>query len=108
MMIYTAYQSSLVGFITNPGVYNPISTQEQLDRSGYERFTFMKMLNSSQPEEIIWNFYESCNWDICFHGLKNRTDLAVLRQQYVYNRSQKYRTSQGASSIAKIDDFVRH
>ena len=109
MMIYTAYQSSLIGFITNPGVYNPISTQEQLDKSGYERWCFSRFINSSDPEENVWNTYEYCNWNTCFDGLNNRTHLAVLGNEYVFDYlSEKYKTPHGTSSIVKVDDFVKH
>ncbi|KAJ9589221.1 hypothetical protein L9F63_027995 [Diploptera punctata] len=30
MLIYTAYQSYLIGFLTNPGEYSPINTEEEL------------------------------------------------------------------------------
>ncbi|KAJ9585587.1 hypothetical protein L9F63_002617 [Diploptera punctata] len=109
MLIYTAYQSYLIGFLTNPGEYSPINTEEELNKLGFDRWTNVKFVNAIYEQEMTWNSYHFCSWNECYEGLRTKDRLAVLGPSNIFDfLSPTFRLSHGTLNVVKINDYAKH
>ena len=89
MQIYTAYQSSLIGFITHPGNYPPVKDLEELLASGLELGTILFVTTDKLANTVgirkEWRYGDGVSlycgtkmYYTCFDRVAYSRDLAVL------------------------------
>ncbi|PSN36813.1 Ionotropic receptor 508 [Blattella germanica] len=84
LQIYTAYQSSLIGFLANPGHFPPIKSTDELFASDLELNTAI-LWNTGSPIVQIWDGFDSyplCMEDECFERIAEKRDLALLTKRH--------------------------
>ncbi|PSN47754.1 Ionotropic receptor 509 [Blattella germanica] len=84
LQIYTAYQSSLIGFLANPGHFPPIKSTDELFASDLELNTGILLGTESQNDES-WDGFDSyplCMEPECFERIAEKRDLALLTTRH--------------------------
>ncbi|PSN36812.1 Ionotropic receptor 507 [Blattella germanica] len=84
LQIYTAYQSSLIGFLANPGHFPPIKSTDELFASDLELNTAILLSTGSLNDEN-WDGFDSyplCKEDECFERIAEKRDLALLTNRH--------------------------
>ncbi|PSN36811.1 Ionotropic receptor 506 [Blattella germanica] len=80
LQIYTAYQSSLIGFLANPGHFSPIKSTEELFASDLELNTAIVL--SSDESWDGFDSYPLCIEAQCFERIAEKRNLALLTTRH--------------------------
>ncbi|PSN29586.1 Ionotropic receptor 431 [Blattella germanica] len=109
MLINTAYQSSLIGFLANPGEYPPIRSIEELLRSDLSLLSTF-VFSDSTKEGLELNSYEKCPViHTCAEKMVKYQDTALLVSEFKGSLIIRNAISYGRKSlIVPIDENVHN
>ena len=103
ILVYTYFQSELIGFLVNPGYFPQMKSLSELENSGFEKLTsiFFSGEYYSLP-------YENCTLWNCLVKLSEPNDLAVLAPIYAFDPiiRNSFRKS-GKLQIVKVIESLR-
>ncbi|PSN30113.1 Ionotropic receptor 436 [Blattella germanica] len=109
MIITSVYRSGLIGFLADPGEYEPINSLEQLNRSGLKMFSAMHVFQVKDKELKDLTMYKLCeSLSICRKMAIENQDTAILMgelQGIIFMR-QSYNSEKKKNRMVPIDATV--
>ena len=104
LQIYVLYQSSLIGFLVNPGQLPPISSVEELKESGLPMFT-LSNVSGDVREIVLLDRYKPCSDDNCLHQVAVHRNSAVFDLRFHGDFLARFLYSEnGKPSIVALEE----
>ncbi|KAJ9579517.1 hypothetical protein L9F63_004836 [Diploptera punctata] len=105
LQIYTLYQSSLIGFVINPGELPPVKNVKELEESDLKKLSAVSFSGDSfKDTNISYYVYPLCKeLRICYKNLAISRNSAVLDHRYhglIFIRM--YHSTEGKPSIVPL------
>ncbi|PSN41044.1 Ionotropic receptor 549 [Blattella germanica] len=104
IQISTAFQSVLIVFLINPGTYPPISSIEELDKSGFKKMSSYDFVGTTDVEKE-WRSYGKCYKHDCWNILGQNSRVAVLGNRFHFDVLVSKII--GRSKVSRVTDSVK-
>ncbi|KAJ9579518.1 hypothetical protein L9F63_004837 [Diploptera punctata] len=105
LQIYTLYQSSLIGFVINPGDLPPIKNVKELEESDLKKLSMVSFSDDpSGYTNFSGNIYPLCKYsNTCYEELaRSRTSAVLDHRHHGLIFIRMYHTTEGKPSIVSL------